>query len=40
MDKRFDEYHLSLSNNIDHPALNQEWKRNIDADAFGKNQYL
>ena len=37
MDKLFDEYHIPLLKDIDHPELIQEWKRNLDATAYEKN---
>ena len=36
IDELFDEYHIPLLNDIDHPALIEEWKRNIDAAAYEK----
>ena len=36
MDESFDEYYLPLSNNNNHPALIQKWKKNIDAAAYEK----
>ena len=36
IDEIFNKYHIPLLNNIDHPALIEEWKQNIDATAYGK----
>ena len=33
----FDEYHIPLLKYMDHPALIEEWKRNIDATDYEKN---
>ena len=37
-DELFDQYNLTLLNNIDHPALIQEWKHNLDAAVYEKNK--
>ena len=34
----FDEYHLPLLKDIDHPAFIEEWKQNIDTADYEKNQ--
>ena len=34
MDELFDQYHILLLENIDHPTLIQKWKQNIDAAAY------
>ena len=34
-----DEYHIPLINYIDHTALTQEWKQNIEAAAYEENIY-
>ena len=33
----FDQYHIPLLRDINHPALIQEWKENIDAVTYEKN---
>ena len=33
----FYEYHIPLLNNLDHPALIEEWKRNLDTAAYKKH---
>ena len=38
IDVRSDEYHIPLLNDIDHSAFNEEWKRNIDAASYKKNE--
>ena len=37
MNALFDKYQISLFKNIDHLALIQEWKQNLDAAAYEKN---
>ena len=37
MDELFDQYHITLLKNIDHPELIQERKQNIDATAHEKS---
>ena len=36
MDELFDQYHIPLLNDLDHPSLIEAWKQNIDYDAYGK----
>ena len=36
-DEIFDQYHLPLLKDSDHPALIQIWKQNIDAAAYEEN---
>ena len=33
----FYQYHINLLNDLDHPALVEEWKKNIDADTYENN---
>ena len=33
----FDEYHIPLLKDIDHPELIQQWRRNLDAAAYEKD---
>ena len=35
IDTIFDDYHITLLNDLDHPALLKERKLNIDAAAYG-----
>ena len=37
IDNLFDEYHVPLLKNIGYPELIEEWKQNLDADAYEKN---
>ena len=37
MDKNFDEYNLPLLKDINHPALIQEWKWDLDAADYENN---
>ena len=37
MDERFDELRINLLNNLDHPALIQQLKRNINFAAYTKH---
>ena len=34
IDTIFDEYHIPLLNYLDHPALIEEWKQNLDSAAY------
>ena len=37
IETNFDEYHIPLLNDLDHPILIEEWKLNLDAAAYEKN---
>ena len=34
IDTLFYEYHVPLLKDLDHPALHEEWKRNLDAASY------